>query len=265
MTGTSFSLPHRVIVTGAQSGIGRAVSHAVRNAGGTVLGLDLHAPAAPVDSAAPFDAAPPIDPTTEGDAGPGRLITRAVDVTDATALAHVFARSEDDLGGPPDAVIHSAGIYRQAPVGDMSLDEWEHSMRTNSTSSFLVAREASRIMTNGSLVLLTSIAYARGDFFEPCAAYAASKGAVVSLTTQLAAELGPRGIRVNAVAPGVINTPMTTITQHEDATAGLLQRLPLRRLGEANEVAAACLFLSSPAASYITGVVLPVDGGFLVS
>ncbi|MGK0722820.1 SDR family NAD(P)-dependent oxidoreductase [Leucobacter sp. W1478] len=253
MTHTSFSLPQRMIVTGAQSGIGRAVAQAAVDAGGTVLGIDRHAPS------------PLAEPVPSTNSSPGRFIAQVADVTDAAALDEVFGRAAETLGGAPDAVVHCAGIYRQAPVGDMSLDEWEHSMRTNSTSSFLVARGASRIMTGGSLVLLTSIAYARGDWFEPCAAYAASKGAVVSLTTQLAAELGPRGIRVNAVAPGVINTPMTTITQHEHATAGLLQRLPLRRVGEASEVAAACLFLSSAAASYITGAVLPVDGGFLVS
>jgi NAD(P)-dependent dehydrogenase (short-subunit alcohol dehydrogenase family) len=147
----------------------------------------------------------------------------------------------------------------------MTLSEWEHSMRVNSTSSFLVARAASQHMNKGAIVLLTSIAYARGDRFEPCAAYSSSKGAVVSLTTQLAAELGPFGIRVNAVAPGVIQTPMTTITDDHAATELLVSRLPLQRIGEADEVAAACLFLASDDASYITGVVLPVDGGYLVT
>lgn len=243
-----FTAPQRVIVTGAQSGIGRAVAASVLAAGGRVLGLDLR-----TDRWQP-----------EGEAT-SRFVARSVDVTDPDAVEHEFGQAATILGGAPDAVVHSAGIYRKAPVAEMSLEEWELSMRTNSSSSFLVARAASRVMEGGSLVLLTSIAYARGDSFEPCAAYAASKGAVVSLTTQLAAELGPRGIRVNAVAPGVIDTPMTTITESTAATAGLLARLPLRRLGEASEVAAACMFLSSAAASYITGVVLPVDGGFLVS
>jgi 3-oxoacyl-[acyl-carrier protein] reductase len=111
-------------------------------------------------------------------------------------------------------------------------------------------------------VLLSSIAYSRGDTAEPAAHYAASKGAVVSLTRQLAVEWGTAGIRVNAVAPGVIATPMLRISDDPDRLATYLQTgVPLGRLGTAEEVAAACLFLLGDDAAYVSGAVLPVDGG----
>lgn len=237
------TLPRRVIVTGAQSGIGRAVSKGVLDAGGSVLGVDR--------TASSWDA--------EG------FTPRTADITDEAGVTRVFAESAEILGGAPDAVVHCAGIYRHSPIESTSLDEWESTMNLNSTGSFILARAASRTMEAGAIVLLTSVAHARGDRVEPSAPYAASKGAVVSLTRQLAAELGPRRIRVNAVAPGVIMTPMTTIIENAGATAQLEERLPLQRLGEAEEVAAGCLFLASGAASYITGTVLPVDGGYLIA
>ncbi len=237
------TLPRKVIVTGAQSGIGRAVSEAVLASGGQVLGIDRTAGA--------WDAS--------------GFTSRTADITDAEQVTRVFEEAESLLGRSPDAVVHCAGIYRHSAIESTSLDEWNLSMTVNSTGSFLVSRAASRVMKSGAIVLLTSVAYARGDRLEPSTPYSASKGAVVSLTQQLAAELGPRGIRVNAVAPGVIHTPMTTIVENAEATAALEDRLPLQRLGEADEVAAACLYLASGAASYITGTVLPVDGGYLIS
>ncbi|WP_076624068.1 SDR family NAD(P)-dependent oxidoreductase [Leucobacter chironomi] len=237
------TLPRKVIVTGAQSGIGRAVSEAVIASGGRVLGIDRTAGAWKSDG----------------------FTAHTADITDADQVTKVFEEAQHILGGSPDAVVHCAGIYRHSAIESTSLDEWNLSMTVNSTGSFLVSQAASRVMESGAIVLLTSVAYARGDRLEPCSPYAASKGAVVSLTQQLAAELGPRGIRVNAVAPGVIHTPMTTIVENAEATAALEDRLSLQRLGEADEVAAACLFLASGAASYITGTVLPVDGGYLIS
>ncbi|CAG7610853.1 SDR family NAD(P)-dependent oxidoreductase [Leucobacter soli] len=235
--------PRRVIVTGAMSGIGRATAQMVLDTGGRVLGVDLD------DSAW---------------SAPG-FTARTADITDPASVAHVFDDAAEILGGAPDAVIHCAGIYRFKSLLDLPLDEWERIMRVNGTGSFVVAQAAARAMEAGAIVLLTSIAYASGDEEEPGAAYAASKGAVVSLTRQLAVELGARGIRVNAVAPGVIDTPMTTITQNEASTAAMLAALPARRLGTADDVAAACLFLAGEGAGYITGAVLPVDGGYLAS
>jgi len=238
------SSPRRAIITGAMSGIGRASAESVLEAGGRVLGIDL---------------------TDDAWQSPG-FTARSADITDPESLQRALADAPALLGGAPDALIHCAGIYRFKSVLDLSPEEWEQTMRVNSTGSFLAARAAARLMTGGgSIVLLTSVAFARGDEGEPSSAYSASKGAVVSLTRQLAVELGPRGIRVNAVAPGVIDTPMTTIVDTPEMASALTGRLPLRRLGEAAEVARVCLFLASEAASYVTGAVLPVDGGYLVS
>jgi len=238
------STPQRAIITGAMSGIGRAAAELVLGSGGRVLGLDL----------------------SDRDWQAPGLTARTADITDPESLRRALSDAPELLGGAPDALIHCAGIYRFKSVLELSLEEWEHSMRVNGTGSFLAAQAAARVMTDGgSIVLFTSVAFARGDAGEPGSAYAASKGAVVSLTRQLAVELGPIGIRVNTIAPGVIKTPMTTIVHDASATATLTGRLPLQRLGEADEVAKASLFLASGAASYITGVVLPVDGGYLIS
>lgn len=237
------TLPRRVVVTGASSGIGRAVAEGVLAAGGRVLGIDLRA----------------------GDWAAEGLVQREADVADPARVGEIFAEAEALLGGAPDAVIHGAGVYRWRPLAEMTLAEWDASMRINGAGSFVVAQAAARAMDGGALVLLSSVAYARGDETEPGAAYAASKGAIVSLTRQLAAELGPRGIRVNAVAPGMIETPMLTLGETPGAVEALTAHLPARRLGTAGDVAAACLFLASGAADYITGVTLPVDGGYLAS
>jgi gluconate 5-dehydrogenase len=165
------------------------------------------------------------------------------------------------------SVIHCAGMYDMHPAAEYPQGRWDEVLNTNATLSFLVSQHfAKRFLGgSGSIVLLASVAHARGDATEPAAAYAASKGAIVSLTRQLATEWGPRGIRVNAIAPGVIDTAMTTLTHNEEAYQRFLQALPLGRIGDPAEVAAACLFLSGPEASYITGATLTVDGGYLAS
>ncbi|MDH6197387.1 NAD(P)-dependent dehydrogenase (short-subunit alcohol dehydrogenase family) [Mycobacterium frederiksbergense] len=234
-----------VIVTGAASGIGAAVLDRAREQGWRAAGIDL--------SGSDFRA---------GD------VHRA-DVTDAAQVRAAVSAIVDGWDGPPDAVVHCAGIYRTAPSVTVGADDWERTMGVNARGSFLVAQAAAAAMiaagTPGSIVLLGSVGAGRGDLTEPGAAYAASKGAVSALVRQLAVEWGPVGIRVNSVVPGVIDTAMTTVTSDPAATAALLARLPLRRLGDAREVAAACLFLAGPDSSYITGSEITVDGGYLVS
>lgn len=237
----------RLIVTGAASGIGAATVERALELGYRVAAVDL---------------------AFEVVAEHSGVSRYRCDVSDSPSVSQTVQDIVDDWGAAPTALVHCAGIYRTGAAENVDVASWDMVASVNARGSFLVAQAAGRQMLRaggGSIVLLSSVAWQRGDEFEPSVHYSASKGAVVSLTRQLAAEWGPRGIRTNAVAPGVIDTAMTTLTQDPDSSAAFLAALPLRRLGTAAEVAAACLFLAGPDASYINGVVLPVDGGHLIS
>ncbi|GAB3119375.1 SDR family oxidoreductase [Glaciibacter psychrotolerans] len=244
----------RIVVTGAASGIGAEVVRQARLAGALVAAVDRV-------------------PVTEAAASVSGYVC---DVTDAAAVNQAMAAISEHWGAPPTALVHCAGMYCSTPTENLAVEDWDRLLAVNARGTFLMAQAVGRAMLaagidesavarGGSIVLLTSVASDRGDAFEPGVHYSASKGAVISLTRQLAAEWGPRGIRTNAVSPGVIDTPMTTLTQHPAETEAFLARVPLGRLGRAAEVAATCLFLVGPTATYINGVVLPVDGGILVS
>jgi NAD(P)-dependent dehydrogenase (short-subunit alcohol dehydrogenase family) len=236
----------RIVVTGAASGIGAAVADRAQADGWDVARLDREFP--------------------DGDGRDGRY---RVDVGQPGVVSTVLAAVSSNWGGAPDALVHAAGIYRVQASTDVDAASWDETLAINARGSFLAARTAAeqmiRAATGGSLVLLSSVATLRGDAVEPSAAYSASKGAVSALVRQLAVECARSGIRVNAVMPGVIDTPMATIVHDTAATADLLRRLPLGRLGRADEVAAAYLFLAGPQSSYITGTEIAVDGGYLVS
>ncbi len=194
--------------------------------------------------------------------------TVVCDVTEESDVVRAVASAGDLLGGTLDAVVCAAGVYDIVPAAELSAERFERLMRINVVGSFLTAREAVRLMHEppGSVVLLASMASERADLAEPAAHYAASKGAVVSLTRQLAVEYAELGVRVNAVSPGVIRTPMLRLADDPARlSAYLAAGLPLHRLGEADDVAAACLYLLSDESSYVTGVVLPVDGGATVA
>lgn len=232
----------RILVTGGASGIGEATARLALERGARVALLDRHNP-----SLRHHDA-----------------ISFTVDITQEDHVRSAVDEACAAWGAPPTAVIHAAGVYRIQPAVETSLQEWNDVLAINLTGSMLVASATARVMSSsgGAIVLLSSIAADRGDAYEPAAHYAASKGGVSALTRQLAVEWGARGIRVNAVAPGVIATPMLRIADDRAALDSYLQAsVPLRRLGTAEEVAQTCLFLASPAASYITGAVVPVDGG----
>lgn len=241
---TNSAPARRLLVTGASSGIGAATAAEAASLGWDVIGMDLRG--------------------GEDLAASPRIIS--CDVSDERSVESAFAELGSIWPEGPDAVVHSAGIYRVAPLLDTPAEDWDRTIGINGRGSFLIAREAARLMRDGtrdrSIVLLSSIGAVRGDAHEPSASYSASKGAVSSLTRQLAAELGLVGIRVNAVAPGVIDTAMTTLMNTpEVADAFFATRVPARRPGTAAEVAQACLFLASDRSTYISGAIIPVDGG----
>jgi NAD(P)-dependent dehydrogenase (short-subunit alcohol dehydrogenase family) len=190
----------------------------------------------------------------------------AVDVRDARSVTDALAAAAERLDGVPDLVVTAAGIYRIAPAVAITAAEWDEVQEINLRGTFLTTREAARAMaaagSPGAIVTIASTAALQPDAAEPTAHYNASKAGVIALTKQLAVELAPHGIRVNAVCPGVIDTPMLRLMDDPEAGERFLREdVPLGRLGTAAEVADAIAFLASGAASYITGVALPVDGG----
>lgn len=237
-----------VIVTGASSGIGAAVSRLAEAAGWRVFGWDLR-----------VDAPLLSDSRTH----------HVVDVTDPKQVDVALDTVHELHGRPADAVVHCAGVYRTGAAIEVALEDWIDVVTVNLVGSFSVARScADRSIRAGAplaVVLLSSVASTRGDRVEPGSAYAASKGGIEALVRQLAVEWSEFGIRCNAVMPGVIDTPMTTITGSLHAAERLVERLPARRFGRAEEVASMCLYLLGEDAGYITGTTIAVDGGYTIS
>ena len=164
--------------------------------------------------------------------------------------------------GSPQVLVANAGVVQDQLTAAMTLDQWETVIRTTLRGTFLCIRgvvPAMMAQRCGAIVCLSSIAADRGG--RGHANYAAAKGGINALTRSLAVELAPRGIRVNAVAPGVVVTDMSQRVR-EAAEEEILAQIPLRRFGEPDEVARAVRFLASDDASYITGQVLHVTGGF---
>jgi len=181
--------------------------------------------------------------------------SQAVSSANAAALA--------SLSGPVDACLCCAGVFEHRAGLETELEDFQRVLDINLTAAFLTARDCARVMAergSGSIVLVSSQIGLIGH--PRAAAYAASKSALNGLVRSLAIELAPHRIRVNAVAPGPIATPMTAAARNDaERAAGLLASIPLGRYGEAGEVAAAARFLLSDAAAFITGQILCVDGG----
>lgn len=194
------------------------------------------------------------------------LAVRA-DVTDDDAVANLMSEVAAWTGGSLDVLINNAGIISRSATQDMATATWQRDLEVNLGGTFRCSRAAHPLLSAGDAACVINLGSLGSSLGMPQrAAYNAAKTGLVGLTRTLAAEWGPAGIRVNAVAPGFIETTM----MRSGFANGLLdeelmtRRIPLRRLGEPHEIAAAVCFLASPAASYINGVVLPVDGGTIV-
>lgn len=233
------------IVTGATGGIGREIVSELARAGRRVLAVDLDAEA--------------LGRLEAGLGGSGRVETFAGDCTDPAVIADIVGTAAQE---GVDAVIPCAGVYLDAPFAELPDAVWETTMRVNVDAVFRLLRAVTpHLVAGASIVTITSIAADRGSVGH--AHYAASKGAIAALTRTLARELAP-GVRVNAVAPGVIDTAMTQGLVASNGS-GILEQTPLARYGTPAEVAGVVAFLCSPAAGFITGETIRVNGGLHIA
>ena len=241
MSGDRFA-GRRALVTGAASGIGLATARRLAAEGARVSWLDVRP-------------------------GPDAVELLA-DLRDPAAVESAVALAVERLGGAPEILVQAAGIYRVRALLQTDAADWDEVLEVNLRGTFLVARAVVAAGmgrgSGGSIVNVASVAAFAGGAEEPSGAYDASKAGVCALTRQMAVEWGPRGIRANAVAPGLIATPMLRLMDDPVRGSAYLEtRVPLRRLGRADEVAALICFLASDEASYLTGATVLVDGGLL--
>ncbi len=236
------------LVTGASRGIGAAIAASLADAGFDVAvgyARDADGAAATVDAV-----------TARGRAA----AAVGGDQADPGAAAAMVAAAEDALG-PLDALVLNAGITRDGLMMRMSDDDWQAVIDTNLSGAFYVARAALRGMMKrraGSIVAVSSVVGITGNAGQ--VNYAAAKAGMVGMTKSLAREVGSRGVRVNAVAPGYIATDMTA-GLGDDLRDGIVAATPLGRLGTPQDVAGVVAFLCSPQAAFMTGTVVNVDGG----
>ena len=236
-----------VIITGAGQGLGRAIASNLGAAGAHVIAV-----ARSHDKVA--DVAESIE--REG----GRATARTCDVTDPDAVHDLFAWTIASLGAV-QGVVNNAGISMEGAAIDRTPEDFRRLLDVNVIAPMSVAQAAARAMATGGSIV--NVASAAGLSTMPgLVHYGASKAALVHMTRALAVEWARHGIRVNAIAPGIVPTSLNEAALADQALKTLLERrIPLRAFGDADQVAEAVRYLLSPAASYITGTVLPIDGG----
>jgi len=237
-----------ILVTGSSRGLGWAMARALGQAGATVVlnGRDIEALRLRAQELAADGAAADVAP---------------FDVTD-TAAGPRAIRQIAEKHGRLDVLINNAGFILRKPIAELADSDWHSVFAGNLTSCFILAKAAADVMVRqgrGSIITMSSIVatVTRPDI----AAYTAAKGAVSALTRALAVELGPHGVRCNAIAPGYFRTDATAQLEASEFGRAIQNRTPLRRWGDPSELGGMAVFLASDAASYVNGAVLTVDGG----
>lgn len=252
-----FDLTDKVaLVTGARRGMGRAHALALASQGARVAVTDI-------------DAGQCEEVAGEIRQGGGEALGLKLDVSSRSEVDSVFGETVARFGRL-DILVNNAGIFSVKPALELSEEEWDRTLSVNLKGEFLCAQRAAPEMAKnnwGRIINISSIASGQvGTGFAGAAHYTASKGGILGMTATLAAEWAPLGITVNAIAPGAIDTPMVSAAQFpEGSMSAMIGRIPLKRLGKPEEIAAAVVFLASEESSYVTGATFYVDGGWVVT
>ncbi|MDR0312736.1 MAG: 3-oxoacyl-[acyl-carrier-protein] reductase [Treponema sp.] len=238
----------KALITGAYRGIGKVIADLFIAEGAEVWGLDYKTPE---------------DLSARVEEAKGKLHWVTADLSELSAVDGVIDAAVKEAGGF-DILVNNAGITKDNLSFRMSLEEWQKVLDINLSAAFLVARTVGRDMIRkraGSIINMSSVVGMHGNGGQ--ANYSASKAGLIGVTKSLAQECASRSVRVNAVAPGFIATDMTAVLP-EEVKQKMMDQVPLKRMGTPKDIAEACLFLASDASSYITGQVLPVDGGMFI-
>ncbi len=236
------------VITGVNSGIGRKTAELFGQNGASVVGVDIRT-----------DRMDQLQTCIE--AAGGAFLPCRCDVRNGAEVKEVFARALERFGRV-DIVVNNAGVSCSSPVTRISGEEFDRVMDINVKGAFNFCKYAARLFKKQKRGVIVNTSSVNGIYGSGMGCpYSASKAAVIGLTQSLAIELAPWNVRVNSVAPGVINTEMVSMLT-DQARQTFANSIPLRRMGEAEDVADAILFLASDMARYITGTTLSVDGGY---
>jgi len=244
------------IVTGARRGMGRSHALTLAKAGANVVVADISLE----------DCQKVVEEIKKSG---GQALAVKCDVTKKTEIDEMVKKAIEQWGRV-DILVNNAGICQFKPFLEITEEEWDRTIDINLKGYFLCAQAAAKEMVrqkSGAIVNIASIAMGQvGVGFPALSHYCASKGGIVALTEAMALELALFNIRINAIAPGAIDTPMVESTKADPKTLeGTLSRIPLHRLGKAEEVSNLVLFLASDASSYMTGSTVVIDGGWLAT